>query len=625
MKVLLLALLSAFHLDASSNLNVGLSGKVKKNAAPPFSWKNMVPGWYDNRWQTVSAGDVQGITIHGGYIYALGYDTRLSVLERAIFRQRLQSMTPYSNWVLFGYGNMSSIAIHDEPAGPVMYGVGHNNWLYKQAVATMSNSSVWEVASVIPVAAISIEGDIIYGTSIEAKGHLVLQDLRALQVNSAWQPAGTGDFKAFQVASGTILAIFQNDALYHKSFTNKTEDATWTLKDQSGLLSIAVVGDTMYGVSNDHKVKREALTIHDRWAPMANGAMQSVAIGPNEDTIYGLGVDGKVYMQSLMLMSPDTEWLLADGAASFVSITIQGNMIYGVAKDKRVYKQTVSTMHEHDHNTWRLASSCCVSQIAAADGIIYGIGEDLRIYRQADVLMTPESSWILSSASNITSIAIRGDTIYGVDEGGHTLEQRLSTMTPTSPWTNNWFDDSKYPSTEYLSIMAHNDIMYAIGKNTSRGVHSKLIPKGIVYPSNLVAHGNTRWQAVHWNLTDLHHIGPLGKRTTTPPPVTTHAVAIVRHENVVVDEGPSTGSTTTQEAVDAGKGEHFVDRFQDQPGAKIEHNLRTGEKETVESVKLDNSNEIDQADIENGCKQAIHVPGMTTVVAFICAAFANTF
>merc|ERR1719387_1355415 len=131
------------------------------------------------------------------------------------------------------------------------------------------------------------------------------------------------------------------------------------------------------------------------------------------------------------------------------------------------------------NSTWKKASSCCVLQIAAADGIIYGIGEDNRIHHQADLFMTPDSEWLPASSGPVVSIAIRGDTIYGIDADGFTHEQRLSQMTTTSKWNPSFFEDALYPSKKYLSIFAHNDIMYACGRNMV--VYSKLIAKPVVY------------------------------------------------------------------------------------------------------------------------------------------------
>ena len=109
------------------------------------------------------SGDVQAITLDDGNIYAVGHDP-LAVIEKGIFRQRLKSLTPYSNWTLIAYGSMSSIAIHTTSSGKVMYGVGSNK-LYQPPLATLSIDNVWTEASSFKLSTIAIEGDIIYGLS----------------------------------------------------------------------------------------------------------------------------------------------------------------------------------------------------------------------------------------------------------------------------------------------------------------------------------------------------------------------------------------------------------------------------------------------------------------------------
>lgn len=543
---------------------------------------------FANHWQVVSVGDVHAITLDDGNIYATGVD-QLKALEGGIFKQAISTLSPYSNWTLIGYGSMSSIAIHNSPCGKIMYGVGSNNnsWLYKQNLATMASNNVWMVASVFSLTSVAISGDLVYGVSRDHPGQLYKANVNLMHeysglgkaTSGGWETvAAASDVKSLTIASGAIFAIFDNNAIYHKLLgVDEEAGPDWTWKDHGGMVSIAVVGDTMYGVSKDHKVYREPLTINKRWTQAAKGPMRSLAVGALEDTIYGLAQDGRVHKQDLVKLSPDRSWEPVTAGGDWTSMTIQGDMIYAVGHDKRVYKQTLSLMS--DKSKWKQASSCCVVQIAAADGVLYGIGEDHRVYHQVDHSMTLDSRWIPASKGNVLSITVRGDTIYGIDPDGFTFEQRLSRMTNATEWAASFFEDALYPSKKYLSIMAHNDIMYACGMDMV--VYSKRIKNDVAYPPNLVPRGNTHQQALHWNLTDLSDTSrrltpsfparlPPRKTTATKAPhaivtapIVHHAAAHERQKQRMVYRGP-TVATTTQMASQVGVQDHFVDRFQDQ-------------------------------------------------------------
>jgi len=408
-----------------------------------------------------------------------------------------------------------------------------------------------------------------------------------------------------------VFAVFRNNGIYHKPLGVAGDQ--WTLKDPDGMLSIAVLGDSIYGVSLNHRVYRKPLIINKNWNRAAKGPMKSLAISSTEDIIYGLGDDGIVYKQDLVRMAIDTDWT-AVSMGTMTSITIQGDMIYAVnAYDKRVYKQRADAMSSS--TLWAQASACCVLQIAAADGIVYGIGEDHRVYRQADLLMTPDTEWNLASSGNVVSIAIRGDTIYGIDHEASTLQQRLSDMTSTSAWETSLFGPSWLTaSKKHHAIMAHNDVMYACGEDMF--VYTKLISRPMVYPRDLVAHGNTRWQAIHSNLTDLaahlEHPVIMPTLAPTPAPPTMKQASPDTIGRGSAGSSNGTASAPLAAAADhkqdtppkmsqAGASNHYVNRFQDQKG---------GENGDV-SVGFDT--------VENGAQGISHVGGAFVLISAFAA------
>lgn len=514
-----------------------------------------------SHWQMLSAGDVQAITLDEDTIYAVGTD-KLAVLEKGIFKQSLHEMTPYSNWTLIGYGSHSSIAVHSSVRGKIMYGVGNNSWLYKQELATMARNNVWTLASVFPLTAIAISGDIVYGVSPDHPNELYSESLlvRGPQaVFHGWTKAGTGQVKSLSVVHGVIFAVFSNDKIYNKLLSGAADnyiEREWAVdpKNEPSMLSIGVVGDTIYGVSADHRVYRKPSMINEKWGLTAKGSMRSVAIDASGTAIYGASPDGKVWKQDLVRLNPSTGWVLVSENANVLSLTIQGDTIYGLGSDSKVYKQKLSLMRLDTE--WLQSSGCCVSQIAAADGIIYGIGEDQRIYRQADALMTPDSKWIPASKAGVFLIAIRGDTIFSVNHKSRmTYEQPLSRMTIYSQWKPSRMEDALYPSKKYLSIMAHNDVMYACGEDMN--IYTKFIDKPITYPPGLFARGNTHEQAMYWNLTDLPG-APTPDEPTAPPSTTPEweaTTTTVRHKASGGSTSGTSGSKTSVSGVpDSEKG-----------------------------------------------------------------------
>jgi len=170
------------------------------------------------------------------------------------------------------------------------------------------------------------------------------------------------------------------------------------------------------------------------------------------------------------------------------------------------------------------------------------------------------SRWIITSKGDVDSIAIRGDTIYGLI-GGKIHEQRLTDMTEDSEWVVSDLEDDNYPSSGgYLSIMVNNDNMYACGLD--KKVYAKTLVKPVTYSHHLLARGSTEKQALKWNLTDI--TGTSRRPDVTMPPESTlppHQYKVTTTE--MIEEGPSTGTTTTKKAFEAGVMPHYVDRFQD--------------------------------------------------------------
>ena len=81
--------------------------------------------------------------------------------------------------------------------------------------------------------------------------------------------------------------------------------------------------------------------------------------------------------------------------------------VYGVGMDQRIYKQKLNTMTPD--SAWTLASKGKVTAIAIRGDTIYGVGVNNRIYMQKLSSMTPDSAWTQTNKGSITAIAISED------------------------------------------------------------------------------------------------------------------------------------------------------------------------------------------------------------------------
>lgn len=547
-------------------------------------WTIAEPDNHDH-WQNISSGNALALTVHDGMLYITAYEDSLYLLDKGIFSQPLNRITPYSNWTLIGWGAMTSIAIHASEQGKMMYGVGTRSWLYRQKLATMRDNNVWELVSVFPVSSISISGDTIYGISPTHASQVYKLDCRIFgQPNGqfhGWFPVTTGPIKSLSIFGDSIFAIMENNKIYNKSLTlhlahasantgaNDTELVTfedfWSLRNNANMLSIAVVGDTIYGVSPSHKVCRAPVVVHEKWAPIASGRMQSLAINANGDTIYAAGEDGNVYKQDLLTMGPGTEWLQV-ASPDVSSIAIQGGTIYGVGSDKTLYKQRVDSLS--DGVSWERASACCVLQVSIADGIVYAVGEDLKVYSQNDILMTPTTQWVLVANGPWKFITTREDSMYGVDPEGVTHIQSLSYLTPYKKWTRTSIEDEdqNYPAKAYTCLTAHNDVMYACGPDMV--VYSKLIDRHISYPPRLQARGDTYQQAMDWNLTGLHkaRLETAGIETT---PVFRETTTLSREDSPLNDQPSTSKVLVYQDGKEPGSSQRYIDTYRDKDASAV--------------------------------------------------------
>jgi hypothetical protein len=130
-------------------------------------------------------------------------------------------------------------------------------------------------------------------------------------------------------------------------------------------------------------------------------------------------------------MTTVSVWKVAS-AGDVTSIAIHAKTIYGVGLDNKLYKQDVDEMSLA--SSWTLAAEGDMISIAIYRGTIYGVGTDNKVYTQRLREMTTSSSWTLISAGDVLNIAINAGTMYAVRTDNKVVMQALDTMTTSSPW-----------------------------------------------------------------------------------------------------------------------------------------------------------------------------------------------
>jgi hypothetical protein len=169
-----------------------------------------------------------------------------------------------------------------------------------------------------------------------------------------------------------------------------------------------------------------------RWKKRKEPNALPIVIEESAKSIYAVGIDKTVYVQSLEEMTPSSAWTQAS-AGYVVSIAVHADRIYGIgAADSKVYTQETSSMTTD--SSWTLATAGDVTSIAVHIDKIYGVGIDNRVYAQRIDEMSESTSWTMASAGDVINIAIYRDTIYGVGIDNKVYRQELSEMTPFSSW-----------------------------------------------------------------------------------------------------------------------------------------------------------------------------------------------
>mmetsp|Transcript_126968 Transcript_126968/g.353615 ORF Transcript_126968/g.353615 Transcript_126968/m.353615 type:complete len:301 (+) Transcript_126968:109-1011(+) len=204
---------------------------------------------------------------------------------------------------------------------------------------------------------------------------------------------------------------------------------------KSKVLLHEVGAGTMYSVGMDDRVYKQSMSSmnsESRWMVASGGSVTSIAVDRN--TIFGTGENQRVYEQPLSSMTPSTAWALAS-RPSITAVAVDGDTMYGVSTDECVYSQPLRSMSVMTSWTKRTNGYVLAIAVDGDTNTMYGVGRDNCVYSQSLSRLSPGRYWTRRvSRDAVMSIAVSGGTIYGVGMDNRVYAQRLSSMTTSSSW-----------------------------------------------------------------------------------------------------------------------------------------------------------------------------------------------
>jgi len=316
------------------------------------------PKLMDQNWQAIETGTIKSMTVLSGMVFAL-MDDGLIYKKFLNVPSNFYLNTDWSQQV--ESPGLLSVAA----SGDTLYGVTAGHKVCRRPAMVnkeWKRSGKWNMRSV----AIDSSTGTIYGAGID--GHVYKQDLATMSEFTEWGTAGIG-------SNGRVPVFDPNLHPYPGRM----------VANAPIMLSIAIQGNTIYGVGQDKFVYRQQLS-HMNPSSLWENASQCciLEIALADGIIYGVGPDNIVYKQADVLMSPDTAWIPASKAGVF-SIAVRGDTIYGIGMDKAMYTQTLSRMTLD--SSWSpttidgsLYPSRFYTSIMAHNDVMYACADDHAVY-----------------------------------------------------------------------------------------------------------------------------------------------------------------------------------------------------------------------------------------------------
>lgn len=204
-----------------------------------------------------------------------------------------------------------------------------------------------------------------------------------------------------------MYAVAVNGSLLRQPLLMMTPGTQWRLVSAEPKVVHATIDhDVIYAVTDQHRVVSTHISLLDSWTLASAGDVISIAI--TGDTIYGVTLDFQLVKQPLAGMTIFSGWSVITGVPSGMkvsSIFIYGRTMYGVDEAGRVLTKSLS----HLEDEWKVISvsglTLRISSVVRYGDTIWGSTAS-GIVMQRFSTMNLDTPWYPTSVGAVTSIAL---------------------------------------------------------------------------------------------------------------------------------------------------------------------------------------------------------------------------
>ncbi len=233
-------------------------------------------------------------------------------------------------------------------------------------------------------------------------------------------------------------------------------DGRWHLLGNGSLLQLAYddQNNTIYGIGTDHKIWTNTPFSED-WSSFDSQSTDSYIknwstayLEISDGQMYQLGFDGNVYTRPLV--SGSREQLIARTIRA--PLQAYNGRIYGIAFNPADFSIYSASLEGGVQPFQLLANSCCVIDFKIHNGIIYGVGTDHAVYMRS---ISEGSKWQRIGSPWVSKIIVYKDSIYGIGSNNWVYQLPIG--------GGSWRAVSN--SCCVIDIIIVNGFMFGIGTN----------------------------------------------------------------------------------------------------------------------------------------------------------------
>eukprot|EP00931_Biecheleriopsis_adriatica_P048989 TRINITY_DN28328_c0_g1_i1.p1 TRINITY_DN28328_c0_g1~~TRINITY_DN28328_c0_g1_i1.p1 ORF type:complete len:539 (+),score=29.94 TRINITY_DN28328_c0_g1_i1:55-1671(+) len=153
------------------------------------------------------------------------------------------------------------------------------------------------------------------------------QMIQEMPPGNKWEMCSKGDVKGIAIAGNIVYAVGLNNCVYKQYVLSMHTTSTWTRISGPGVVRICV-----------------------------DDSGSSTFVHGSGSTIYGVGVDGRIYKQDLPSMTTSSEWVLCSPSGPWIDICVGAKYPYqpcmwALGQDEAIYKLDIKHLGT-DNESW---------------------------------------------------------------------------------------------------------------------------------------------------------------------------------------------------------------------------------------------------------------------------------